>query len=509
MANVRAGVAYVDIRLGSIERFKTELKQKIEQVGTESGEGFGKEFVKKTTTKIKQEAPKVGQEFAGGFISSASQQLRTLMPVLRTALIGGITVAAIALSPLVVSAIGGGIIAAVGAGIIGAGILGAVLADPKIEKAGTAAGDKFKAAFERSTFLFRNPVLEVIKNFQNAIPGFETLMRRIFANTYQYVEPLGRVLIGIFGDLLIGLDKLSPKIKPIMDALFTGLLAIGKAVGDFFAKLGEDPEAIAGFAEGLKDILTVATGMIIIFGDVLIFFAKFYKNIKDGWGNLKAWWNGTIVPSWKRAGQQFMDIWNAVINFFKSFWSRFTDGWRKAKSSFDTSVNAMKTSAANTVRAVATTFSTLPGKIVGYFANLGARLVSAGYNAMMGFLRGLTSGAGAVIGKARDIANTVVSTIMGALKIGSPSKVMERLGMWTMKGFQLGLDKNAVDIGAAIPGVMTTRVDTNFGSPAEPLMDQGTNAALHIDNYYANDNVDPWRQSEAWYFMVSSRGAVS
>ena len=32
-------------------------------------------------------------------------------------------------------------------------------------------------------------------------------------------------------------------------------------------------------------------------------------------------------------------------------------------------------------------------------------------------------------------------------------------------------------------------------------MDRDANAALHIENYIANDNVNPWRQAEDWYFM--------
>jgi hypothetical protein len=47
MANVKAGVAYVDVRLGSIEQFKQRMSSEIEKVGTTAG--------KKISDKMKEE----------------------------------------------------------------------------------------------------------------------------------------------------------------------------------------------------------------------------------------------------------------------------------------------------------------------------------------------------------------------------------------------------------------------------------------------------------------------
>jgi hypothetical protein len=48
--------------------------------------------------------------------------------------------------------------------------------------------------------------------------------------------------------------------------------------------------------------------------------------------------------------------------------------------------------------------------------------------------------AGSVISKAKGLANSVKDTIAGALKIGSPSRLMFQMGRWTSEGLALGIE---------------------------------------------------------------------
>lgn len=73
MSNVRAGVAYVDVRLGSIEQFKNKMASEIEKVGSSAS----KKLSDTMKDKIAPEATKVGQtvgkNFGGSFFSEANK----------------------------------------------------------------------------------------------------------------------------------------------------------------------------------------------------------------------------------------------------------------------------------------------------------------------------------------------------------------------------------------------------------------------------------------------------
>ena len=78
--------------------------------------------------------------------------------------------------------------------------------------------------------------------------------------------------------------------------------------------------------------------------------------------------------------------------------------------------------------------------IVSAFSGLAGQLRAAGSYAMAGLTAGLASGAGAAIAQARSIANQIASTIQGALKIHSPSRVMMKIGDFVGQGLAKGIE---------------------------------------------------------------------
>lgn len=78
------------------------------------------------------------------------------------------------------------------------------------------------------------------------------------------------------------------------------------------------------------------------------------------------------------------------------------------------------------------------------FNNLNSRFNSIGANAMYGLNAGLNSKRGMVMATARSIANNVASTMQRALRIHSPSKVMEMdVGRYIPEGLAKGIRNNA------------------------------------------------------------------
>lgn len=139
---------------------------------------------------------------------------------------------------------------------------------------------------------------------------------------------------------------------------------------------------------------------------------------------------------------------SGLANTATSFESTFS----KIESTVSTKMNNIQ----NKVRAGMTTFTaairagmtlskavcvTGVNGIVSTFSGLSSRLYSMGLFAMAGLRNGLVAGSGSVYATAAGIANRVATTISSALKIGSPSKVLEKIGAWGSEGLGNGLLK--------------------------------------------------------------------
>lgn len=98
--------------------------------------------------------------------------------------------------------------------------------------------------------------------------------------------------------------------------------------------------------------------------------------------------------------------------------------------------NGMKNNAGLAV----TASQNLANRIITTSRNALVRMTSVGTYAMQGFLNGLNSMAGAVIARANSIATSVSTTIQSALQVHSPSRLLEKIGMYTGKGLALGLE---------------------------------------------------------------------
>ena len=99
-------------------------------------------------------------------------------------------------------------------------------------------------------------------------------------------------------------------------------------------------------------------------------------------------------------------------------------------------------------------------KIRSYFANLlspenglPVMMKRAGIAAMRGLLKGLNSLSGEVIDRARAIANSIRREIESALRISSPSRVMENIGAQIADGLIEGMESSERAVAGAARGL--------------------------------------------------------
>lgn len=83
---------------------------------------------------------------------------------------------------------------------------------------------------------------------------------------------------------------------------------------------------------------------------------------------------------------------------------------------------------------------TQSSEILSIFRHCASQMNSIGVNIGAGLRNGLASQRGSIIATANSIANSVTSTMRKALDIHSPSRVMKQIGVYTMEGYDLGMN---------------------------------------------------------------------
>lgn len=101
----------------------------------------------------------------------------------------------------------------------------------------------------------------------------------------------------------------------------------------------------------------------------------------------------------------------------------------EARNSFTTQMISMKK-----------VVSTQASEILAIFRHCAIQMRSIGVNIGAGLRNGLASQRGSIIATANSIANSVASTMRRALDIHSPSRVMKQIGVYTMQGYDIGMN---------------------------------------------------------------------
>lgn len=317
-----------------------------------------------------------------------------------------------------------------------------------------------------------------------------------------------RATFGLIGNVIKTIvNVLGPVIKAII-SFVSGLIKIFKGLTDFIIGVftGDWQRAWDGIKEIWDGIWDAIVGTLVNLAKAIWELVKgLVKSIIDFFKDLYNTLVGhSIVPDMVNAILDwFKKLKDKVVGFFQGIGAFFTGFYGKYVKPFVDKIGDM-------VNNVVTKFKDLIQKIKDKFE--GFSLYDLGVNLMKGLLNGIASMATTLYNKAKDIAGSIIDTFGDIFKLGSPSKVFYQMGVWNMEGLSNGMQSMMPSVNRSIDTVsnMIPSTSHEYGSPANPLMDRaGGSAKLEIENYYANDNVDPWRQAEDWYFLVSARGGVS
>ena len=109
-------------------------------------------------------------------------------------------------------------------------------------------------------------------------------------------------------------------------------------------------------------------------------------------------------------------------------------------------------------------------KVEAAFADAKKSIQNAGKDAINGFVEGMAKSAKKNAKKVNKLANKIVKQFKKALKINSPSKVFEDMGLYSGKGYEIGLVKSLRQARDAMVGTlkgMTDRVRNGTGGAVQ------------------------------------------
>jgi tape measure domain-containing protein len=366
------------------------------------------------------------------------------------------------------------------------------------------------------------PLIDSFKElWQAVVDAFNQIKNAIGGNTESW-----STWFGIVKEILLGFWAFT---KSVWLAVFEVFKTVIKVLGDVIRAIGS---LFSGLIKIFKGVIDFIAGVFT--GD----WDRALRGLREIWDGLWDAIYGTLANLSKAIGHLVLGLVKAIIKFFTNLWDELVghsiipDMVKGILSWFQKMVNGVKAvinAIATIFRGFATVvrtfalyfyngvnqivgwFKSLPGKIKGALSGAASWLYNTGKNIVEGLVRGVKSMAGFLKNAILNlIPGPVRSIVANALGISSPSKVFMKYGKNVVEGFVLGLHGEQSHLSNSLAMFSDQpRFSQVNGSPAEPLLD-GSNAGsgLSIENYYANDNVDPWRQAEDWYFIVTSRGGV-
>jgi phage-related protein len=306
---------------------------------------------------------------------------------------------------------------------------------------------------------FVDMVKNTFNNFVNGLMFLITPFINFFINSWENLKLMVLGIVGVLTSMLVG----------DFEGMKLGALAIWTAL----------KKQIENIVTTLKDFAirlftSLKLSVMSIFNDLKNLAMKAWNLLKDGvvkaatalktgavnaWNSLKT----SIISGAEALKNGAINAWNALktgaINAVNALKTGAVNAWNSLKSSITTAVNNIKsgvTNGFNNAKTAATTamsnmksgISSAIETIKGFFPKMmnsiintikGINLKTIGSDLLKGLLNGITSGAKAVYNKAQEIADGIKSRIKKALKIHSPSRVMEGFGVNVGEGLKNGI----------------------------------------------------------------------
>lgn len=245
------------------------------------------------------------------------------------------------------------------------------------------------------------------------------------------IDPILEAGVQILMALIQGLIQMIPELIVAAIEIITTLLT---------SILSNLPQLLEA---GVKLLLALIQGLIqmipqLLAGAIQIMMALL-KAIVD------------YVPKLLQAGVQLLQaLIQGIASLIGSLVSTIASMMGQVVSKIASFLGQMLSGGANLIRNLISGIGSMIGSVVGKIGSMGSsmisritgfagQMVSAGVNLVQGFINGIGSMVSSAVNAAANMASSALNAVKGFLGIHSPSRVMEKMGVYTGQGFVNGI----------------------------------------------------------------------
>lgn len=275
----------------------------------------------------------------------------------------------------------------------------------------------------------------LVQGLIQALPMIlEAALQIIMGLVNALIENIGPILeagIQILMALIQGLIQMIPELIVAAIEIITTLLT---------SILSNLPQLLEA---GVKLLLALIQGLIqmipqLLAGAIQIMMALL-KAIVD------------YVPKLLQAGVQLLQaLIQGIASLLGSLVSTIASMMGQVVSKIASFLGQMLSGGANLIRNLISGIGSMIGSVVGKIGSMGSsmissitgfagQMVSAGVNLVQGFINGIGSMVSSAVNAAANMASSALNAVKGFLGIHSPSRVMEKMGVYTGQGFVNGI----------------------------------------------------------------------
>lgn len=275
----------------------------------------------------------------------------------------------------------------------------------------------------------------LVQGLIQALPMIlEAALQIIMGLVNALIENIGPILeagIQILMTLIQGLIQMIPELIVAAIEIITTLLT---------SILSNLPQLLEA---GVKLLLALIQGLIqmipqLLAGAIQIMMALL-KAIVD------------YVPKLLQAGVQLLQaLIQGIASLIGSLVSTIASMMGQVVSKIASFLGQMLSGGANLIRNLISGIGSMIGSVVGKIGSMGSsmisritgfagQMVSAGVNLVQGFINGIGSMVSSAVNAAANMASSALNAVKGFLGIHSPSRVMEKMGVYTGQGFVNGI----------------------------------------------------------------------
>ncbi|EKU48002.1 hypothetical protein [Staphylococcus massiliensis] len=207
-----------------------------------------------------------------------------------------------------------------------------------------------------------------------------------------------------------------------------------------------------------------------ITGKIGQFMGRIVQRIQNGWNRAKSAVANALTHILGKVANIWSQITGKIGEFMGRIVQRIQNGWNRARSAIASAMGRILSVVTNKMNSVVESVKGGVNRAVSAARGFIGDFMSAGQDLINGLIDGIKQMAGDAVAAAKGVVGDAVAGAKSLLGIHSPSKVFKQIGVYTMQGMQIGLNKRGRKVVKD-----TTRIANAMTGAFKPNLNTATN----------------------------------